>query len=119
MEHIAQQPQTVDAYAVCEELAAARRETNHFWAVPAIDTTHPPFAAVHLGEAHSVAARPKPPVTDLATLAVGDTLRVTATASDPLAVLRQNLCELTTTDDTTSRTLRDIIDPTRRIAVDV
>jgi hypothetical protein len=119
MRHIDGQHQTGDANAVSEELAATRRETNHFWNIHAIDTTHPPATAAHLGEAQSVAVRPNPPATDPIAPAVGDTLRVAPTTSDPLAVLRQNLIDLRTTDDTTSRTLRDIIDLTHRIGVDV
>jgi hypothetical protein len=119
MEHVNQQHQAGDTYAACKELAAARRETSHSWNLPAIDTTHPPITAGHLGEAHSVAAQQNTPATDLITLAVDDTLHVTLVANDPLTVLRQNLTELAVTGDATSRTLRDIIDPTRRIGVDV
>ena len=119
MRHIDQQLQAKDAHAMSEELATTRRETNHFWDMAAIDTTHPPVTTTHLGEARTVVVRPEPPVTDPIAPPVGDTPHVAPTTTDPLAVFRQNLIDLRTPDDAMPRTLRDSFDPARRIGIDV
>jgi hypothetical protein len=93
MRHIYEQHQTGHVCAVCGALASTERGTNHLWTGPA------------------TAAPQHTPVTDPATLAVHDSVRVMSVDRESLVGLRQNLIRLGATGDGASRTLRDMFDP--------
>ena len=111
MRHIYEQHQTGHVCAVCGGLASTERGTDHLWTGPA--TTD------HLAEERSAATQQAKLVTDPVTPAVHDSVRVMPVARESLAGLRQNLTRRGTTDDGTSKTLRDMFDPVGRIGLNV
>ncbi len=108
MEHIYQQHPTGYSCAVCGGLATTERGTNHLWAAPATETKQP-----------ASTTRRSIPVSEPATPVVVDTVPVVPATPDSLAGLRQDLVGLGTTDDDTSRTLRDMFDAVDRVGIDV
>jgi hypothetical protein len=115
MRHIDKQQQAGHVCAVCGELDTAERGTNHLWTDPTPNPQHA-TVAFPVTDVHSSPAPQATPVVAPTAPIAGNTVHVTAMATDSLIDLRQLFIELTTANHPSARTLRDSFDPMRRIA---